>query len=88
MCSLRNAIKEYQIWLQSGSDRPQMGQILDFSDQITVKMYWNLIWKSPELVPFDANLPLFDVKPDISDENEIYVKHKAWFTKTSERWSV
>ena len=36
-----------------------------FSDQISDKIYWNLIWKSPGFVPFRANLTHFGAKPDI-----------------------
>ena len=38
-----------------GQIRLQIGQIRDFSDQISSslsQMYWNLIWKSPGFVPF------------------------------------
>ena len=42
-----------QIWPQSGTDRPQMGQILDFF-RPDLSMYLNLIWKSPRFVPFGS----------------------------------
>ena len=31
------------------------------------KLYWNLIWKCPNFVPFWANMTLFEVKPDTSE---------------------
>ena len=40
-----------QVWLQSGSVCPKMGQIQDFSEQISTKKYWNMTWKSPGFVP-------------------------------------
>ena len=56
-----------------------MEQIRDFfrSDFSTfnilahrAKKYWNLIWKSPGFVPFEADLTHFGTKADILDAEE------------------
>ena len=69
-------IQGCQGWPQIRSDCPQMGPILDFfmsdfSFQFILarqaKMYWNLIWKCPDLSYLGANLIHFGTKPDIPD---------------------
>ena len=35
------------------------------------KMYWNMILKSPQFVPFDANLTHFEPKPALSEGESV-----------------
>ena len=63
------------IWFRSESDWPQIRQIRDFFRSDSVKMYWNLIWKSLGFVPFRVNLTQFGPKSDLTPF-ELIVIHK------------